>query len=397
MRLVRGASLLALTSAVVLLTGCTAPPVPPVPPGPDDWTLEPIAIDVGVESRPGDATADASVAGDGDAVDVSFGMQMLAADGSGGFWAESSGSWVHVGSDGRTLARFNSDLDDPLSAIIAMAPLATEELIVARAGGSPAIAVLDTTTMTMRDVPGTAAGGGESALFQYADVAARDGAVVVAHMRPDRVGYMTLEVLLVDLEDGEQTVLHAEPVALSESPQTFPDVPPVRLDVDAEGAIHLALPSARVVLNADGTERTRTPQTASLPQVAVRPDGTALWWGGGASRATATAAIVGGSPEARQSIESRASCGPPADALRLSDGRGEHPLPFLCASHDAVWTGSAWVVAAGGEADGVLVRVTPPKSLDGTAAGLDKRAADALGSTTHRDEPGKPERKEPRT
>ncbi|WP_417504410.1 hypothetical protein [Microbacterium sp.] len=361
MRLTRraGASLLALAAAVALLAGCTPAPVPP---GPDDWTLEPIAIDTRVEWRPGAPASDAPREGAGDLVDVSFSMSQLAADGTGGFWAKSAGSFLHVGADGETLARFH---DEQLSQVIAIASSTPDELVVARAGTAPAIAVLDTTTMTMRDVPGTAAGGGGSSLFQFVDVATRDGDAIVAHVRPERVGYLTLEILRIDLEDGQREVLHTEPIALDEAPKSFPDVPPVRLDIDAEGAIHLAVPTARVVLNPDGTERTRTPQTANFPQVAVRPDGTALWWGGDAARTSATSAIVGGSADAREAIESRSSCSglTRSDALRASVDGTEHPLPFLCGANDAIWTGSTWIVAAGGEADGVLVRVTPPKSF----------------------------------
>jgi hypothetical protein len=355
-----------LASAVALLAGCTPPPEPP---GPDDWTLEPIAIDTRVDWRPGETPTALPPRQDGGAgglADVSFSMTLLAADGDGGFWAESSGSFLHVGRDGETLARFAGESDDRLSQVIAMASSGTDELVVARAGTAPAIAVLDTSTMIMHDVPGTAAGGGDSTLFQYVDLAARDGDAIVAHVRPAQLGYLTLEILRIDLENGERAVLHTEPIELTEAPLSFPDVPPVRLDVDAEGAIHLALPSARLVLNADGTERLRTPQTANFPQVAVRPDGTALWWGGDAERTRATSAIVGGTPEAREAIEKRSSCTGLSctDALHLSMDGAEQSLPFLCGVNDAVWTGSAWVVSAGGEADGVLVRVTPPKSSD---------------------------------
>ncbi|MFK3677581.1 hypothetical protein ACI2IP_07610 [Microbacterium sp. NPDC090218] len=357
-----GTALVVVVSAVIVLAGCTTPPPPP---GPDDWTLEPIAIDTRVAWRPGETPPTTTPPRAGDLADVSFSMTLLAADGDGGFWADSAGSFVHISGDGETLARFTGKADDRLSQIIAMASSGDDELVVARAGTAPAIAVLDTTTMIMRDVPGTAAGGGDSPLFQYVDLATRGGEAIVAHVRPDKLGYLTLEILRIDLEDGDRAVLHTEPLELTEAPQAFPDVPPVRLDVDAEGAIHLAVPSARVVLNPDGTERTRTPQTANYPQVAVRPDGTALWWGGDSERSRATSAIVGGSPEARLSIENRSSCTGLSrnDALRLSIGGAERPLPFLCGVNDAIWTGSAWVVAAGGEADGVLVRVTPPESF----------------------------------
>ena len=77
--------------------------------------------------------------------------------------------------------------------------------------------------------------------------------------------------------------------------------------------------------------------------------------------------IVGGSAEARTAIEQRTTCGTDLirrDALTLGDEDGEQPLGFLCGANAAVWTGTSWVVAIGGEGDGVLVRLTPPEKID---------------------------------
>lgn len=98
-----------------------------------------------------------------------------------------------------------------------------------------------------------------------------------------------------------------------------------------------------------------------------------LWWSEPVETpvptTTASAAPIrfevrGGSAEARASIERHSQCADGRALRRISTGGGTLQttarLPFLCGGRAAVWTGSAWIVAIGGEGDGVLVRVTPP-------------------------------------
>jgi hypothetical protein len=354
--MLRGAGAVA---AIMLVSGCAPKPTA----GPDDWTLEPIPFQssfagVGTEAVPA-----------GQPIDLASGMHVLSADGDGGFWTASAGSWLHVGADGETLARFTTEPGDPLSQIGAMAPLSATELVVLqgdRVHVMPMLSVLDTTTMTMRDLPGDIVGDEgdfDYGDFEFGDVAVHDGDAVVVRYQPRPPDdYLDYEVLRVDLDSGARTLLHSGPVELDDAPGARPGVPPIGIDVDAAGRISIATPSARIVLAADGAELSREPQVANTPLVAVAPDGTALWWGGQQEQSEAHGVIVGGSPEARAAIERRTQCHgrSSGDALRLSDATGQHPLPFLCGANAAVWTGEWWVVSIGGEGDGVLVRLTPP-------------------------------------
>lgn len=347
--------LLGAILAVGLLAGC-APEV-----GPDEWTLEPIPFDSRGTGRPDDTFfADRPFADDQrELVDVGLGVSVVAADEEGGFWATASGSWLHIGAGGETIARFGTKPEDPLSDIESMAAVAPDEFVVIR--NDPAVlSVVDMSTLTMRDI---SADGLED--FAFADVAVHDGDAILVRTQPDPSAYLDLEVLRIDLDDGSRALLYRAPLALTDAWAARPGVPPVALDVDAAGRIHLATPSARIVLDSDGSELSSDPQTADFPKVAVRPDGTALWWGGTAEESSVRGVVVGGSAAARVLVEQRTSCEAVLrpDALRVSADGTEQPLPFLCGVNAAAWTGTSWVAAIGGEDGGVLVRVTPPKTL----------------------------------
>lgn len=354
----RTAGAVAVATLAVLLAGCAPTPAP------DEWTLEPLSFETTLRDHAG---ASASQGSGGERTDLAFGFHSLAADGSGGFWAVSGGSWLHLGADGETLARFNAD-DQRLGRVTAITALSPTELLVVRDDGAPVLAVLDIATMRMRDLPGEApSGSGRSADFgdfAFGDVARTPtGDAIVVRYQPRPPGYLDYEVLRVDLDDGTRTVLFSESLSLKDAPAAAPGLPPVDIDVDPTGAIHLATPTARIVLEPDGSERSRIPQATSRPRVAVGPGDEALWWGASADAADAQrGVIVGGSSAARDAVHQRETCDAEGDGLILSDVDGEHPLSFLCGANAAVWTGSSWVVATGGEGDGVLVRLTPPSA-----------------------------------
>lgn len=338
--------LLGLVAVGALVAGC-APQV-----GPDDWTLEPIPFQSAVGRT-----------------DFAFGMQGLAADGSGGFWARSGETLLHVGVDGETLAMPRSEDDDLLAGGGTIAALSGTELVVTRNERAPVLSVIDTTTMTVRDLPREpAVSNDDFGDFAFGDIAVHDGDAIVVRYQPRSTGYLDFQLLRVDLADGARTLLYSAPLSLDDAPDAFPGVPPVDLDVDAEGRIYLATPSARIVLDAEGAELSAHEQAADHPRVAVGPDGTALWWGGEPEESNIRGVTVGGSSEAREAIARRESCAKAqvfrTDPLSLSDGEAQHPLPFLCGANAAVWTGDSWVVAIGGEGDGVLVRLTPPDARD---------------------------------
>lgn len=354
--------------AGVVAIGCAPQP------GPDDWTLEPLSFETSVQDDP---LSPRPASGSAPRTDYAFGFHTLSDDGAGGFWAVSGSSWLHVSADDRTLARFDAEPDGPLSAVTAMDALSPTELVVVRDDTLPTLSVLDTSTMTVSDVPGEAPSSNGGAIdfgdYAFADVATdavADSAVVV-RLAPRPDASLDVDVLRISLADGTRTLVHTEQTAWSESGS---DLPEVDVDVDDSGSILLATPDARIVLDADGTELRRMPQSASHPRVAAASDGTALWWGDEVLNPDAptpdapipepTGVIVGGSDAARASIEARTT-GASAnlfrtDALVLSDAEGEHPLPFLHGANVATWTGSSWIVATGGEGDGVLVRLRTP-------------------------------------
>jgi len=344
----RGLAAVVLAMAAAILAGCTPEPQP----GPDDWTLEPIAFDM--------------AEGGGQPTDVAYGMSVVAADRDGGFWALSGANWVHVDGDGRTAEKVTLPHGDPLIRVEAMAAVSPTEFAVVRGGPDPALSVLDITTMQKRDLRDPALPDDAFGDWAFADVAVHDGDAIAVRYVPQAAGYADYEVLRVNLEDGSRTPLYSAPLSLEDSPATAPAFPPVDVDVDPDGRIHVATPSTRVSLSADGSDAEVAEWTADHPRVAVAPDGSALWWGGGRADSAARSVIIGGSAEARSAIEQRYGCGEPIrpDALTFEDASGaDHPLPFLCGANTAAWTGSAWVVAIGGEGGGVLVRLTPPRSM----------------------------------
>lgn len=342
-------------AAILVASGC-APTVED-----DEWMLEPVSWD-------------SQSVGD---VDVAFGMSTLAADGAGGFWAGSAGSWLHVGADGETLARFNIDAEHPLHRIGAVAGLSPTELVVVRTVNEPdavpGLSIVDMETLEFTDVPvkllpetDPRFGGIEFGDFRFGSLVIHDADAYVVRYQPVFPALLDFEVLRVDLDSGDREVLHREAFAPGdESSETTPEMPHVDMDVDAAGRIYLATPSYRIVLDADGSEVSRAAQTATRPAVAVRPDGLALWWGGADEGASAASVLVGGSGEARRLIDRRETCDElyREDALHMTLDGDDEPLPFLCSPNDAAWTGDSWIVATGGEGDGVLVELTPPAAL----------------------------------
>ncbi|UYO97260.1 hypothetical protein OED01_00590 [Microbacterium sp. M28] len=335
----RGRPTVLLLALALGVTGCTTA-------SPEDWRLESIAF------RSPDRT------------DVAFGMAKVTGDGEGGFWSASSNSWLHVDADGETAARFNADVDEPLSDATAMATLAPGRLVVV-SGEVPSLAIVDTSDMSMIEVPvETGDVDPLGVLRPYGDVAAHDGVVhLVRYAFSDPTGPQA-GIVRIPLAGGAATIVHTERLAFADPEEACRGLPPVAIDVSADGRLFIATPAHRIVLDHHGVELSREPQKAERPVVAVAPDGTALWWGEEPTSDATTGVIVGGSGEARDVIADRENCRAwySSDSLLLTDSTGENgePLSFLCGANAAAWTGDAWVVAIGGEGDGVLVRLTPP-------------------------------------
>lgn len=341
-------AVIALLSA--LTAGCTAPPDPTA------WLLEPVPF-----------TPDHDAP-----VDVAYGQDQLVPDHEGGFWAASSTTWLHVDAAGKTLAHFTIDLSEIGSQRPLLAPLSATELLVADRFGTR-LGVRDNASGATREVGSLFADG---RIASITAIAARDRSAFVALLRPGRPDApvtLTLEIARLGLDDGSLTVLHTEPITAI--PANDGDSGPrARLDVQQDGSIVLATPTALSLLASDGTELSRIDADEEMPAVALSARDEVLWWSRPiealASSSSASAAPVrfevrGGSAEARASIERHSTCDDGRALRRVSTGGGTlqttAPLPFLCDGRAAVWTGSGWIVAIGGEGDGVLVRVTPPR------------------------------------
>lgn len=351
----RRIALVAVVLLAGLATGCSAPPDPTA------WTLEPIPFTPGGGSQP---------------TDLAYAQATLAADGSGGFWGVSSTTWLHVSADAETLAHFNIEVGTPGAQPAMLAPLSTTELLTAdrdpSTGFGARLGVLDARGMTWSGVAATADGDGFASI---AGIAAHDRDALVALMRvaaPHTTGpaALTLNLVRIGLDDGSRALLHTEPIAVAPSDTKLFGAT-TAIDALPDGTILFATPNGLSLLAADGTELDRIPSAGQTPIVSVGAAGAALWWGyrtdlpEPSSPATARFRVHGGSAQARDSIERASTCtdgrrlrlvSTTGGALRESDR-----LPFLCGARAATWTGSSWVVAIGGEGDGVLVRVTPPR------------------------------------
>ncbi len=374
--------LFGLVAVGALVAGC-APQV-----GPDDWTLEPIPFQSAIGRT-----------------DFAFGMQGLAADGSGGFWARSGETLLHVGVDGETLAMPRSEDDRLLAGGGAIAALSGTELVVTRNERAPVLSVIDTTTMTVRDLPREpAVSNDDFGDFAFGDIAVHDGDAIVVRYQPRSTGYLDYQLLRVDLDDGARTLLYTAPLSLQDAPDAFPGVPPVDLDVDAEGRIYLATPSARIVLDAEGAELSAHEQAADHPRVAVGPSGRHRALVGRRARGVKDPGrdrgrIVRGERGDRPARELRQGRGVPHGRTLAERRRGaaSAPLPVRRErrrlDRRLLGGGDRRRRRRGARA----ADAAREARLKARRPGLDKPDEDGLGSSTHRDEPGRPEREELRT
>lgn len=352
MRARRRIAVVAVALLAALATGCSAPADPTA------WTLEPIPFTTALGST-----------------DVAYAQAALAPDGSGGFWGVSSTTWLHVGADAETRAHFNADVGAPGAPPAMIAALSSTVLLTADreplSRHASRLGVLDVGDMSWHDVASVITDDGMASIT---GIAARDRHAVVALLRPmapGTEGPFTLEVVRIGLDDGSRTELRRESIARTAAEQgRFAAT--TAIEILADGSVLLGTPNGLSLLAADGTELDGIPSSEPVPAIAVAPSGDALWWGqpadssGAPSAATARFQVRGGSAEARASIDAASTCpdGRRLQVVSTTGGalRSAARLPFLCGARAATWTGSAWVVSIGGEGDGVLVRVTPPRA-----------------------------------
>ena len=318
-------------AAVVGLAGCATIPA-------DAWLLTPISYD----NRMDGADEPARV------IDTTYPMRLIS-DTAGGLWGESSGSWLHLDADGTTVRRFNLDGDEPRP-VNGLAALSPDTLLVSAPtnGASGAIHLFDT------------ADGSWEVLYSdqilLGDVAVHDGAVYVVAFT---TGEGTFSIRRLPL-DGPGPATDATP-RLPWPGAASSIESSVAIDIAPDGAIYVATRAERIIVDAAGTVRDRTPSESGTPHVAVGPDGIAVWSGGLTPASAVTAHVDSGSAEARAVLEYQATCAD--DFVVVGSGLGATTLPFLCSPRGVAWLDSeTFVVSIGGENDAVLVRVRAPSA-----------------------------------
>lgn len=354
-RMLRGTAAL---GAALLIAGCTAQP------GPGDWTLEPITMRFA----------------NGELTDFAFGMHELAADGRGGFWAVSGTTWLHVGADGETRDVLVAEPDTLIGTVDHIAAYRSDTLVVAFGGAGiahdasdagaasgirpPSLGVLDTAMRQIRTIPTPFMQDPHVLFARVLDLAVHDETAFLALQQVAATpgSEPTLDIFKVPLDGTLATVLHSE-AFVPDLPQEVLDAPVVSITTGADGTIFVATLAEQFALDAAGAELWRDSQTVKRPIVAAGRDGSTLWWGGSAQASSESFVLVGGSADARRTIEGHTDCTDSfrKDALTLRTAEATHPLPFLCGANAATWVDDAWIIAIGGEGDGVLVRVTQPQ------------------------------------
>jgi hypothetical protein len=325
MRWARGVALV----AVVGLVGCTSVPA-------DAWRLTPISYDNRM-----DGTNEPQQLND-----TTYPMRLVS-DTAGGLWGESSGSWLHLDADGSPVRRFNLDGDEPRP-VHGFTALTPELLLVSAPtdGASGAIHLFDTVD------------GSWELLYRdqilLGDLAVYGGNVYVIAFT---TGEGTFTVRRVPL-DGTGGASDATP-ALPWPGAVHPIQSSVAIDIGPDGAFYLATQAERIVVEADGTVRDRTPIESHVPQVAVSSDGTPVWSGGGRPSSAVASHVTGGSAEARAVLNLHATC--TEDLVVVGWSPNQTTLPFLCSPRGIAWLDpETFVVSIGGENDAVLVRVEMP-------------------------------------
>jgi hypothetical protein len=322
----RGSGRVLAVAAIIALAGCAA-----IPDG--AWRLTPIAHDDATDAPPRPP-------------DMTFPMRLVS-DTAGGLWGESLGSWLHLDAEGATVRRFTLDGDEPrpVNGFTALSP---DELLVSAAtvGASGGIHRFDTTDGSWELL--------YSDQILLGDLAVHGDDVYVVAFTTE-VGTFTIRRLPLE---GDGAASDATP-PLPWPGAVHPIESSVAIDIDSDGVIYVATQAEHIIVDADGTVRSRTPSESSVPQVAVGPDGSAVWSGGRRPSTGAASHVTDGSAEARAVLDRHATC--TDDYVVVDSGPGATTLPFLCSPRGIAWLDAATFVASiGGEDGAVLVRVGVP-------------------------------------
>lgn len=323
----RRSAVLALAGALVLsLSACASIPD-------EAWVVEPIRYDNALDGE--DRV---------DPIDVTYSMGNVTGDTAGGFWTESSGSWLHIASDGEALRRFNLDGTERYTTVRGIAALSPTELVVSHdvLGPDRVLSRFDTESMRWQTI--SAEG------YWIGDVAVVDGSILYVQYSAPPVVPTSFVIRKLDPSGALSTLTppNEELVATD-----------VEIDADRDGNVYVVTESEKLVLDPTGSVTFREDHGAAHPFVAVNSDDELLW-PSGASPAELDWRIRDGSAEARAVVEEYSACAGHGVAVDV-DG-AETALPFLCGASSAAWLDdSSFVLVAGTEQGTVLARVTRPR------------------------------------
>ncbi len=315
------------------LASCTAP-LEPVPA--DAWILTPIEYD---NAFTDDEEAVA------EPIDVAYPMQLID-DTAGGVWGYSGGSWLHLDAEGRTLERWNDEDSSTIDGLAAITPtLLVASGISADPDAPYGLHLVDTERRSWTLLRPESARVGAIAV-----IGGEVYAVVYSMTDP------TYTVQRIDILD--RSVSTAVTPALEGTVD-------VAIAVDLFGTIHLATPTERIVVDADGAVVSRASAVSPRPHVAVDDDGRVLWSTARDERAVEPVVIDGGSEDARAALENELLCASQQGGLTLSRRSGGDAelsvLPFPCIPAGAAWLHDGVAIASvGNEGAAVLVRIEPP-------------------------------------
>ncbi|MGX1793404.1 hypothetical protein ACWIDW_10750 [Microbacterium sp. NPDC055312] len=276
-----------------------------------------------------------------DMIDVTYPMSHIAVDTAGGFWTESSGSWLHIDEDDETIRRFNLEGEKGFLRVRGMSAIDSLTLVVSGHmyedpdGG---LWLFDTAAMAWTPIDADADVVG--------DVAVLD----------DTIFYV--EYLFSDSGDARFVVRRLDEAIVDPAvtpPLEMRHHEDVKLSVTPDLSI-IANTGSRLIAIDETGERSHFAKFAEgTPVMATNPAGARAW-----STTPRVAEepwhVQGGSADAHQVVERDALCD--LRSIETSDGKVSPPL---CDIRAMGWVDAeTLIVSAGTEGASILAKIRPP-------------------------------------